>query len=304
MSDHERRKAFRRMLHELPVVVAPGAHDALTAKIIERAGFPAVYMSGSGIANTVFGVPDIGLVTMTEMTTLTRNFAEAVSIPIIADADVGYGNAINVARAVREFERAGAVAIHIEDEDLPKRRSGLKVKSVISDVEMVGKIKAALDARRDPEFMVIARTDSYGGGGIAEAVRRCRLYSEAGADMVFPTGIRLREDMERLRQDAPGLKLFNMGGYSPAADLKPRLPFEEIGDLGFKLVILPMAAARAGARAVWDLLHGIKRDGPAFEEAYIQGLKGHPMEDWYAFTGLRDIEVVENRYLPAADPEA
>jgi 2,3-dimethylmalate lyase len=303
MSDHERRKAFRGMLHELPVVVAPGAHDALTARIVERAGFPAVYMSGSGIANTVFGVPDVGLVTMTEMTTLTRHFAEAVNIPIIADADVGYGNAINVARAVREFERAGAAAIHIEDEDLPKRRSGLKVKSVIGDVEMVGKIKAALEARRDPEFMVIARTDSYGAGGMAEVVRRSRLYFEAGADMVFPTGIGLREDMERLRQDAPGLKLFNMGGYSPA-DLKPRLPFEEIGALGFKLVIMPMAAARAGARAIWDLLHGIKRDGPVFEEAHIRGLKGHPMEDWYAFTGLRDIKVVEGRYLPTADPEA
>ncbi len=297
MNDHERRIAFRRMLKELPVVVAPGAHDAMTAKIIETAGFPAVYISGSGVANTVFGFPDVGLVTITEMATVARQLCQAVDLPIIADSDAGYGSAVNVGRTVREYEKAGVAAIHIEDEDLPKRVSGLRVKRVISAQEMVGKIKAALDARTDSQLMIIGRTDSRGSGGMDEVVRRCCLYLEAGAEMVFPTGISTREDMERLSREVPGYKLFNMGGYAPA-EMKPRIPFEEIGGMGFKLVIMPMAAARAGARAVWDLMHGIRQHGPQFEAAHASELKGHPVEDWYRFTGLRDMPEFEKRYLP------
>jgi 2-methylisocitrate lyase-like PEP mutase family enzyme len=298
MTDQERRRLFRRALLEQPVTVAPGAHDALTARIIEQAGFAAVYVSGSAVVNTIFGVPDVGLVTQTEMTMIARCIAQAVTLPVIADADAGYGNAINVGRTVREYEMSGVVAIHIEDQVSPKRSPGPEGKHVVSDGAMIGKIRAALDARTDPDFMIIARTDSCGSGGMEEVVRRCRLYLDAGADMVFPTGITRREELERLARDVPGPKLYNMGGYAPGK-MGPRIPFAEAGAMGFKLVILPMAAARAGVRAIWDFVHALKAGGPQFELEHVAGLKGHPVEDWYSFTGLGGMRALEEKYLPA-----
>lgn len=296
MTDQERRKIFRRMLREQSVTVAPGTHDALTAQMIEKAGFPAVYMSGSAVVNAIFGVPDVGLVTQTEMTMVARCIAQAVNIPVIADSDTGYGNAINVGRTVLEYEKTGVVAIHIEDQVSPKRSPGADGKYVISDTEMIGKIKAALDARSDPDFMIIARTDSRGSGGMEEVVRRCRLYLEAGAEMVFPTGLTSRDDLDRLARDVPGPKLYNMGGYSPKK-MGPRLPFAEMGAMGFKVVILPLAATRAGARAVWDFLQGLKAGGPEFELEHVASLKGHAVEDWYSFTGLGNMRALEEKYL-------
>jgi 2-methylisocitrate lyase-like PEP mutase family enzyme len=299
VDDRTKRRRLRELVRGGRLVVAPGAHDGLTARLIERAGFPAVYMTGSGVANTLLGAPDVGLVTLSEMTWVARCIASATALPVVADADTGYGNAINVRRTVREYERSGVAAIHLEDQVSPKRCGHIAGKELIPAEEMVGKIRAAVEARTDPDFLLIARTDARGPAGLDEAIRRALLYAEAGADMVFPDALLSEEELARFAAAVPHPKMMNMGGYA-ATRTTPKLPLATVERLGFDLVIFPLAVIRAGVRAMVDFLAGLAAGGTAFEVEHIAGLRGHPVENWYEFSGIGEIRRLEERYLPAS----
>src|SRR2546429_1222091 len=230
---------LRELLVRRGLLVAPGAYDALSARLIAQAGFPAVYMTGFGTAASVLGQPDVGLLTMSEMVSRAAALATVVGDrPLIADADTGYGNPINVRRTVREYEQAGVAAIHIDDQVWPKKCGPVEGKQVISVDEMVQKIRAAVDARQDPDFVIIARTDANAVYGLEDALRRGRAYREAGADVIFIEAPRSIEELRAIARAFPDVPLL----YNWAESGKtPLLPLEEIHALGFKLVIFPVS---------------------------------------------------------------
>ena len=293
-----KRRELRKRLEAGPLVVAPGAHNGLSARLVQEAGFGAVYMTGSGVANTLTGGPDVGLLTMTEMTMMARFMAQAVDIPVICDADTGYGNAINVIRTVREYELTGVAGIHIEDQVNPKRCGSIAGKEVIPIDEAASKIRAAVEARTDPGFLVIARTDARGAIDLDEAIRRGQAYHAAGADLVFPDALLSVAEYERFAREVPGPMMFNMGGYAKKRTT-PKIPLEQVEAIGYALCILPLLALRAGVQAMIDTLAGFKREGIAFEIAQIEAFAGKPVENWYEFTGIAGIRALEDKYLPA-----
>ncbi len=236
-------KRLRDRLRERRILIAPGIYDGLSALLAERAGAEAVYLSGASIAYTRFGRPDIGLVDMTEVAHTLTAIRERCDLPIVVDADTGFGNALNVRRTVRSFERAGADAIQLEDQTLPKRCGHLAGKSLVSAEEMVGKIKAAQDARRSAETLIIARSDAIAVEGLEAALARAAAYAEAGADLLFVEAPQSREDMARIVAELGGQVplLANMveGGKTPP------LSAAELEDLGSDLVIFPGGLVRA-----------------------------------------------------------
>ena len=189
---------LRKLLQDPGIIVAPGAYDCLTARIIQQAGFPAVYMTGAGTSIAALGYPDLGLATMTEMVGNAAGIVEAVEVPVIADADTGYGGVLNVQRTVRQYEKAGVAAIHIEDQDMPKRCGHLDDKRIVSTEDMVRKVRAAVDARTDPDFVIIVRTDALAVSGWDDTMRRCEAYVEAGADVLFVEALRTPEEARRV----------------------------------------------------------------------------------------------------------
>ncbi len=218
---------LRQLLASDQMVVAPFVMNALHAKIAQSVGFDAVYMTGSG-TSAEKGFPDVGMLTMTEMVGNAKYIANAVDVPVICDADTGYGNPLNVQRTVREYEAAGVAGIHIEDQLFPKKCGFFDGKQVISSEEMVHKIHAALDARTDPDFVVIARCDAYAVTGWEDTVRRCKEYSDAGADVVFVDGIKTEEDLQAYAKDLPNLhRMYNGDLFST----------QEVAALGYKLMI-------------------------------------------------------------------
>ena len=218
---------LRNMLSSGQMVVAPFILNALHAKIAESVGFQAVYMTGSGTA-AERGFPDVGLLTMTEMVSNAKYIADAVDIPVICDADTGYGNPLNVQRTVREYQAAGVAGIHIEDQGFPKKCGFFEGKQVIPQEEMVHKVHAALDARTDPDFVIIARCDAYAVTGWQDTVQRCLAYVDAGADMVFVDGVKTVDDLNNYARDLGDVpRMYN-------GDL---LPTQEVADLGYKLMI-------------------------------------------------------------------
>jgi 2-methylisocitrate lyase-like PEP mutase family enzyme len=250
---------LRARLSRPPIVIAPGVYDPLTALIAERAGFDALYVSGAGIAYTRLGRPDIGLVSLSEVVDTVALIRDRVGAHLIVDADTGYGNALNVARTVRLLERAGASAIQLEDQDFPKRCGHLDDKALIPAAEMVGKIKAALDARSSRETMIIARTDAVAVEGFDRAVARVSLYCEAGADMLFIEAPRQRDELARIAKQVGGKVplMANMveGGKTPI------LPAPELQELGFSLVIFPGGIVRALAKTAEDFYGSLKAHG-------------------------------------------
>ncbi|MCG8542850.1 MAG: isocitrate lyase/PEP mutase family protein [Alphaproteobacteria bacterium] len=293
-----KRRALREKLASGKLVVAPGAHNGLSARLVQEAGFDAVYMTGSGVANTLTGGPDVGLLTMSEMTMMARFCAQAVDIPVISDADTGYGNAINVIRTVREYELTGVAGIHIEDQVNPKRCGSVAGKEVIPIDEARGKIQAAVEARTDPDFLIIARTDARGAVGLDEAIRRGQAYHEAGADMLFPDALLSVEEYERFAKEVPGLKMFNMGGYAKKRTT-PKLPLEQVEAMGYAFCILPLLALRAGVQSMIDTLTAFKQEGIEYELKQLRAFENKPVENWYEFTGIGGIRDLEDRYLPA-----
>ncbi len=248
---------LRQMLREPGIIKAPGAYDCLTAAIIQRAGFPAVYMTGAGTSISRLGYPDLALATMTEMIANAASIAGTVDVPVIADADTGYGGVLNVQRTVGQYERAGVAAIHIEDQESPKRCGHLEDKRVIPPEDMVQKIRAAVDARADPDFTLIVRTDALAVTGWDDTMRRCQDYIQAGADVLFVEALRTPEEAERAARilSVPLLYNFVETGKSPL------LPAAELERLGFKLVIYPSSAILTVCRAVADLMQELKGKG-------------------------------------------
>jgi 2-methylisocitrate lyase-like PEP mutase family enzyme len=251
-------ESLRARLSRKPIVVAPGVYDAFTALVATQAGFAALYVSGAAIAYTRLGRPDIGLTSMSEVAETVALIRDRVGAHLIVDADTGYGNALNVVRTVRTFERAGASAIQLEDQDFPKRCGHLDGKGVIPVDEMVGKIKAALDTRASPDTLIIARTDAAAVEGFAQAIERAGRYREAGADVLFVEAPKTRQELARVVAALPGVPLLaNMveGGKTPP------LPAAALEALGFALVIFPGGIVRALGRMAEDYYGSLAANG-------------------------------------------
>ena len=251
-------KAARlRELIAKSAIMMPGVPNAAMARQVERAGFEAVYISGAGMANSTAGVPDIGLLTLTEVARLAGYIANVVSIPAIVDADTGFGGAENVARTIRELESAGLVGCHIEDQEFPKRCGHLAGKSIIDVDEMVGKIKAAVAARSDPDFMIIARTDARAVEDFDRAVNRAGRYLEAGADAIFPEALQSADEFRDFAKEIDLPLLANMTEFGKS----PLLSFKDLSDFGYRMVIFPMSAFRVAMKASEEFLRALKQAG-------------------------------------------
>ncbi len=247
---------LRNSLERDGTVLAPGVFDGLSAKLVERAGFAACYASGGAIARSA-GFPDLGLLSFTEVCDRLARIVDAVELPVVADADTGFGNALNVYRTVRSFESLGVAALHIEDQSFPKRCGHLDDKSLVSTREMVRKIKVARDSLRDADFVLIARTDAIAVEGFDAALARAHAYAEAGADMLFVEAPESVEQIEAIARSLPQPKLINMfhGGKTPP------VPLPRLAQLGYRLVIVPSDLQRAAIRAMQETLAAIARDG-------------------------------------------
>lgn len=279
--------------------MAPGAFDCVGARLVEAAGFPALYITGSGISMSALGAPDVGALSFGEILDRVRRICDVVSIPVIADADTGYGGPLNVIRTVREFERAGVSAIQIEDQEWPKK-CGHEPGRVIAPVAtMVMRIRAAIEARRDPDFVVIARTDARAVEGLEAAIARARAYHAAGADVIFVESPRSEAELAQIGRAFPGVPLLaNMveGGHTPI------LPAGRLQALGFRLAIYPNALTRLFAKAGLGLLQSLRETGST--NAAADTMLNHA-ELWALFDNAR-WRALEDRYLtaPAATPTA
>lgn len=248
---------FRQLLKQPGIIQAPGAYDCLTAKLIQQAGFPAVYMTGAGTSVAQLGHPDLGLATMSDMIANAGSIADILDVPLIADADTGYGGILNVRRTVRQYERAGVAAIHIEDQEMPKRCGHLDDKKVVSTEDMVQKIRAAVDARTDDDFTIIVRTDSIAVTGWEDAMHRCEEYIKAGADALFVEALRTPEEVEQVAKNISIPLLYNFveSGKSPL------LSASELEKFGFKIVIYPGSALLAVTHVVQQVMAQLKDTG-------------------------------------------
>jgi len=293
ISEKTVRQKFRERLKKNAVVIAPGIYDAYGARLVEQAGFEAVYMTGNGVSASVLGRPDVGLADLTLMTGHAHRIAACVDIPLISDADTGYGNAVNVRHTVREFEAAGVAAIHLEDQMSPKRCGQLPgARPVIEFAEAVGKIEAAAAARRDPDFVIIARTDAAEAHGLDEAIRRGNAFHKAGADVIFvemKAGPTVLEDFRRVTGEVGAPCLVNMG----AGGRLDELDAEGLTRLGLRIAIYPGLARAAAGYAIREALKGLKRDGN------LQAMRGRMLglRDYNDALKLAEIEEWEKKYL-------
>lgn len=282
--------SLRRLIARNEPLLTPGAFDALSARLVEEAGFDAVYMTGFGASASVLGRPDVGLLTMSEMVDHARQIAEAVApLPVIADADTGYGNAINVIRSVQQYELTGVAGIHIEDQLAPKKCGHMSGKIVISADEMEGKIKAAVAARRDPDFVIIARTDSRAIEGLNSAIDRAKRYRDSGADVLFVEAPEDRGEIEIIAKTFEGFPLvFNWaeGGKTPP------LNYQQIKDLGFSIIIFPVGTLLSATRAMRIVLRSIKEVGTPLDVMNMMV----PFGEFLDFIGLPEINGLEQTF--------
>ena len=250
-------RRLRRLLRGRPVLIA-GVYDALSALLAEKAGFSALYLSGGGLSVSLLGRPDVGLLTLDEVAFCAARIASAVRPPLLVDADTGFGGPANVYRTVRELEAAGAAGIQIEDQTFPKRCGHLAGKSVIPANEMAAKIRAAVSARRDPAFVVVARTDARAVTGLKDALARAEIYKRAGADVIFPEALQTREEFQIFgRKKNLGALIANMTEFGRS----PALAVSDLAHLGYQWILYPMTAFRIAARAMENGLYQLKRDG-------------------------------------------
>jgi carboxyvinyl-carboxyphosphonate phosphorylmutase len=286
---------LRALLNSGQTILAPGAFDPLAARLVEEAGFPAVYMTGFGTAAALIGRPDVGLLTMTEMVDNAARIAACVDIPVIADADTGYGNPLNVIRTVGAFEAAGVAAIHLEDQVAPKKCGHLEGKLVIPAAEMAAKIRAAAEARSQPDFVIIARTDARAVEGLAQALERARMYRDAGADALFVEAVVTEQEAQEVARAFPDVPLlFNWaeGGKTPPIGL------DRLTELGYRIVIFPISTLLAATAAMRRILREIAQAGTpaaALDELPTFG-------DFVNFIGLPEVREVERRYATADTP--
>ena len=283
------RRVFKQFLKRDKLLVAPGCFDGLSARLVEEAGFEAAYFSGGAVARSM-GLPDIGLVTMSEVIERAAQVVSAVKIPVIADADTGYGNAINLVRTVREYERVGVTAIHIEDQITPKRCGHLDGKEVISLPEMIKKLEAALASRADPDFCIIARTDARGVHGLDDAISRARAFAQLDVDAVFVEAPQSESELEQIPRALPNIPLLvNVfkGGKTPM------LPVERLENMGYRIAIYPSETQRAGIYAMRQALSLLKREGTT--EAMDEALTTFKERD--TIVGLDDWQELERKFL-------
>ncbi|HEX2848989.1 MAG TPA: isocitrate lyase/PEP mutase family protein [Acidimicrobiales bacterium] len=286
-------RRLRDLLSDRTPVLAPGVYDALGARLVEEAGFDAVYMTGFGTAAGLLGRPDVGLLTMTEMVDNAHRIARATSLPLIADADTGYGNAINVVRTVQEYEQAGVAALHLEDQVMPKRCGHMEGKQVVPADEMVTKVRAAVAARSSDDLVIIARTDAGAVEGFDAAIERARRYRDAGADVLFVEAATTEAEVERIAtelDDVPLLFNWAEGGKTPP------LPLDRIRELGFAIVIFPVGLLLATVQAARATLAAIKGSGTPLP--VLDRLLG--FGDFLGFIGLPEIRALEQRFVDPA----
>lgn len=296
-------RRLRELLIQKPYLVTPGITTALHAMVVEKAGFDYVYAGGYDASLTLLGLPDVGLMTETEMVGNLRHVAKATSLPVVADADTGYGNAINVMRTVENYESAGLAAMHIEDQVSPKRCGHVAGKTLVSLDEAVGKIRAAIDARRDPDFVIIARTDAIAasGGGFEEAVKRGKAYASAGADMVwaeFPSAdpelpARFAREMHAA---FPELPLY----FNYSSNLKwheSGVKFDEVAAMGYKMMHVSLVAMRVMLHALWDYAVDMRQRGADAEIDFEKRSIGHPMGAFHQLAGFERVKALEEKYL-------
>ena len=290
-SDRAPRARLRELLAAGPPLVAPGAYDALSARLVEQAGFDAVYMTGFGTTASLIGRPDVGLLGGSEMVDNARRLAAAVDVPVIADADTGYGNALNVVRTVQLYEQAGVAGIQLEDQVMPKKCGHMSGKALIGADEMAGKVRAAVAARRDPDLVVIARTDAVAVSGVDDALDRARAYADAGADLLFVEAPTSAADIERVAQELAGVAPLVLnwaeGGRTPPLSL------QQMAELGFALVIYPIGTLLAATAGMRSLLATLRRDG-------VPSLAGLPsFEEFTDLIGLPEVQDLEQRFTGA-----
>jgi len=279
---------LKQMLNSPGIIVAPGAYDGISARLIERQGFKAAYMTGAGTAASVLGQPDIGLTTLTEMTTHAAHIASCVALPVIADADTGYGNALNVIRTVREYERAGVAAIHLEDQLSPKKCGHIAGKTVIPAREFAEKIRAASENRTDPDFVIIARTDARAVNGLDDAIERALLYRQAGADVIFVEAPQTEMEIEMVAEAFDAPLLFNWADSGKS----PLLPVERLAGLGYRIIIYPVSTLFAATKAMMGVVDEIRRSGTT--HAYQDRMMQFP--DFNRFIGLPEVLEQEKQF--------
>jgi len=255
--ESQSKAAQLRKLIQRGCVAMPGVPNAAIARQVERAGFSAVYISGAGLANATAGVPDVGLLTLTEVAQLAGYIAKAVQIPALVDADTGFGGVESVGRTIFELERAGLAGCHIEDQEFPKRCGHLAGKTIVPPEEMIQKIKAAVRARRDPSFVIMARTDARAVEGFDQAIGRARKYVEAGADTVFPEALQNADEFKAFAREVKVPLLANMTEFGKS----PLLSFSELEALGYRMVIFPMSAFRVAMGTTARFLRELKEQG-------------------------------------------
>ena len=284
----DKKRALRELIQSKEILVVPGAFDALSAKLIEAAGFDAVYMTGFGTAASAFGFPDIGLITMTEMVENARRICHAVKIPVIADADTGYGNHINVVRTLEEYEAAGVSAIHIEDQIFPKKCGHMDRHKLISVEEMIEKIKAAVSSKKNKDFVLIARTDAISAEGFDEAIHRANKYTEGGADVIFIEAPRTLDQLERIPKFIKGPVLINVGPKTPNLDKKR---FQE---MGYSILLHSTICVTTSFLAIRKMLKELKGKGIITGGWAPEGIS---FDEFVNFLGIEGYREIERKYL-------
>lgn len=281
---------LKKLINDPEILVMPGVYDALSAKIAEMLGFKAVQCSGYGFAASLLGKPDVGLVTLTEMVNHTKGIASAVDIPVMADADTGFGNAINVMRTVQEFEKAGAAGMNLEDQVFPKKCGHMEGKQIIPLEEAVLKIEAAVSAKTDPDFVINARTDAIAVAGVEEAIRRGNAYAKAGADLIFVEAPNSVEDIKRVIQSIDAPVSINMleGGKTPLVTI------EQLQEWGAARVSCPLTTVFAAARGVYNALKVLKEKGTTKDDQDLL----ITFSEFVKIVGLPEIRELEKRFLP------
>jgi 2-methylisocitrate lyase-like PEP mutase family enzyme len=282
-----RRQRLRELIRRPEILVAPGAYDALSAKLVEAAGFEAVYMTGFGTAAGMFGLPDIGLLTMTEMVENLRRIADAVGIPVIADADTGYGNHLNAIRTMTEYEKAGVAAIQIEDQVSPKRCGHMTGHRIVPVTEMVAKVRALVMSRKDPDLVIIARTDAISAEGFDEAIRRGNIYRKEGADIIFVEAPTSLPQLEKIPKLIDGPALINI------APKTPYLPIQRYEEMGYRLAIYPPLCLTTAYAAIKRKLEELKKEGILADGCH----GGVPFDEMVNFLGLSKYRAMEEKLL-------
>ena len=288
---------LRKAILDRRAVVVPGAHDALSARVIERCGFEAIQISGYGLAASLLGKPDVGLVQMKDVLDMTWNIVQAVNIPVMADVDTGGGNAVNAAWITERLIAMGTAGMNIEDQVFPKRCGHMAGKEVISAEEMVGKIRACADVRKrlDADFIINARTDVFAAKGLDEAVRRCNLYLDAGADLAFIDGIKARGDVEAAVAGVQGPLSVNL--MDAISGMKTELiPIPDLAKMGVGRVSIPVASCMVAQKALTDFFTALKAAPQGILPGETQWVSG--FEEFTDFVGLKDYRTLENQYLP------